>query len=501
MPIHITPDSYTKLLIHSDTTDGSTTFVDSSATGHTITNNNVTHETGQKKFGATGMHFNGTTDFLSIPSSAEHNFTSSDSYMVDFWMYPTHSSGNPCIYAGWGTADNANSAGDHYLYMANSSGKLHWGAVNVNSAGAEWNTGISFTLNVWQHIALVYDAGSGQAYAFKDGIRQNAVSGPAVCSITATTDLFTIGDNKNIDFYKGELDEFRVSKGIARWTADFLPPTRPYSKIDDNFFNDQEGLMTNQSTRHIGTGGSVSYDGNYRIHTFTSSGTLATKSTIIADILSIGGGGGGGTSSSSYGGGGGGGAGAYVYKTGIRMGAGNQSVTVGAGGAGGVAGSSQVGTNGGTSSFSGLPEDDAIGGGGGGAGGSGGSRSGNSGGSGGGAGYNGYNNVTNSSTGVSGEGNDGGDVSGGSASGSGGGGAGGVGGVNTGSGGGTGGVGGAGILSKFSGVSTWYAIGGAGGESGQAQAGANTGGGGNGAYAVASPQAGADGVVIIRYQI
>ena len=99
---------------------------------------------------------------------------------------------------------------------------------------------------------------------------------------------------KNIDFYKGELDEFRVSKGIARWTADFLPPTRPYSKIDDNFFNAQEGLMTNQSTRHIGTGGSVSYDGNYRIHTFTSSGTLATKSTIIADILSIGGGGGGG---------------------------------------------------------------------------------------------------------------------------------------------------------------------------------------------------------------
>ena len=41
MPFYSLPDSYTKLLIHSDTSDGSTTFVDSSATGHTITNTNA----------------------------------------------------------------------------------------------------------------------------------------------------------------------------------------------------------------------------------------------------------------------------------------------------------------------------------------------------------------------------------------------------------------------------------------------------------------------------
>jgi hypothetical protein len=35
--------------------------------------------------------------------------------------------------------------------------------------------------------------------------------------------------NGSIGRYSGMLDEFRVSKGIARWTADFTPPTQPYS--------------------------------------------------------------------------------------------------------------------------------------------------------------------------------------------------------------------------------------------------------------------------------
>ena len=56
MSLNTTPDSYTKLLIHSDTSDGSTTFVDSSANGHTITTSgDPTHEDTKKIFGSTSM--------------------------------------------------------------------------------------------------------------------------------------------------------------------------------------------------------------------------------------------------------------------------------------------------------------------------------------------------------------------------------------------------------------------------------------------------------------
>lgn len=49
-------DAYTKLLIHSDDTDGSTTIVDSSASAHAITvNGDVHHEIDQAKFGASSL--------------------------------------------------------------------------------------------------------------------------------------------------------------------------------------------------------------------------------------------------------------------------------------------------------------------------------------------------------------------------------------------------------------------------------------------------------------
>jgi hypothetical protein len=58
MSLNTTPDSYTKLLIHSEKNIGSTTFIDSSANGHTITaSGNASHQDTQKKFGDTSMYF------------------------------------------------------------------------------------------------------------------------------------------------------------------------------------------------------------------------------------------------------------------------------------------------------------------------------------------------------------------------------------------------------------------------------------------------------------
>ena len=46
--------------------------------------------------------------------------------------------------------------------------------------------------------------------------------------INATDTLF-IGSNPNPgDYWKGSMDEIRISKGIARWTSNFTPPTKQY---------------------------------------------------------------------------------------------------------------------------------------------------------------------------------------------------------------------------------------------------------------------------------
>jgi hypothetical protein len=37
-------------------------------------------------------------------------------------------------------------------------------------------------------------------------------------------------------FFAGWMDELRISKGIARWTANFTPPTEPYAPVGGFFF-------------------------------------------------------------------------------------------------------------------------------------------------------------------------------------------------------------------------------------------------------------------------
>ncbi len=225
-----------------------------------------------------------------------------------------------------------------------------------------------------------------------------------------------------------------------------------------------------------GTESTITVSGmSYRVHVFTSSGTLSCPSSRNGDVLVVAGGGAGGG-----GRGGGGGAGGVVYQSGFSIPSGSNSITVGAGGTGVVDGN---GGNGSNSTFSSIT---ATGGGGGGSGG--GSSQcgqiGRNGGSGGGGGrtnsYSGCFGPINGGTGISGQGNNGGKSTDNNYGGGGGGGAGAAGANGTVS---AAGSGGAGISSTIINGTTAVYYGGGGGAN--ANNGATIGlggigGGGNG---------------------
>jgi len=265
------------------------------------------------------------------------------------------------------------------------------------------------------------------------------------------------------------------------------------------------------------SGGTIStptiFGTSYKVHTFTSSGTLTCTAGGKADILVVAGGGGGGGDAAGGGGGGG-----VVYKSSQSIASGSISITVGSGGIAGVGTNATIATNGGNSSFGSSII--AIGGG---AGGRYNGGSGSSGGSGGGGAYIGG----SSGAGTSGQGNSGG--SGGSsnakAAGGGGGGAGGAG--VAGGNDSTSSYGGSGIgYSMVSESISYYGGGGGGGRfdgsgqsasnvgnggGGQGSTGcsgvsavagtSNTGGGGGGAAAGCQNKgaAGGSGIVVVRY--
>ncbi len=261
------------------------------------------------------------------------------------------------------------------------------------------------------------------------------------------------------------------------------------------------------------TGGIITTDGDYKIHTFNSSGTfevlqLGTVDPLFEYLVIGGGGGGGGWW------GGGGGAGGYKTAAGFALSVGAHTVTVGGGGSGGI---KESGNDGSDSVFSSIT---STGGGGGGY-----ALSGNSGGSGGGGGYD----NGGGSADPSGQGNNGGTAVGATTHTTGGGG--GAGSAGAGPVAATGGAGGDGLSSSITGSAVIRAgggggggrvessnLGGAGGAggggagsgSGSTSDGrpgtSNTGGGGGGALSASAPSGsktggdGGSGVVIIRYK-
>ncbi len=65
---------------------------------------------------------------------------------------------------------------------------------------------------------------------FIDGVQEGgdvAISG----TVNNSSEIFTVGaDNAGAsDTWMGWIDEFRLSVGVARWTADFTPPASPYT--------------------------------------------------------------------------------------------------------------------------------------------------------------------------------------------------------------------------------------------------------------------------------
>ena len=226
-------------------------------------------------------------------------------------------------------------------------------------------------------------------------------------------------------------------------------------------------------TAYPASGGTITTNGNYVIHAFTTVGTnsfIVSSGSLTCDVLVVAGGGGGGN---TYGGGGG--AGGVVYATNISV-SGSNNVVVGEAGIGGSGCYTEAarGSDGSNSIFGGIT---ALGGGGGGGHAYGDVTDGNDGGSGGGgseysgAGAAGLGLQTDSGGGL-GYGNNGGIRTDNPLCAGGGGGAGATGGNGSSS---VGGVGGVGLECAISGSNVYYAGGGGG-----AGTDANGGSGGNG---------------------
>jgi len=365
------------------------------------------------------------------------------------------------------------------------------------------------------------------ALSVLDSVSGNIYVGVAGSGLTLTGTGF-LTDDITVNFTQSSdsIDEDVVVTASSDTSATVTIPAAVYNNVTAGnvvtiTVTNADGSTSdgvNTTALALPSGGTITTSGDYRYHTFTSSGNFVnTISSLSAGYLIVAGGGGGG----NHAGGGGGGAGGFLTGS-TTASAQTYSIVVGAGGAKVGTGSTEVTNDGNDSTGLGFT---AIGGGrssyqtGGDDGGSGGGGMGNGG-------------QSSGGSGTTGQGNDGGDA-GASQMGGGGGGAGAAGADSSSGQGGAGGVGlntlSAWATATSTGDSGYYAGGGGGGchatpgtggsgGSGGGATGAsygtadggngstNTGGGGGGAGGRngQNPSAGGSGgsgIVIIRYDV
>ncbi len=216
-------DEYTKLLLHFDGADESTDFVDASGK-HTVSilRGSPQIDTSASNFGGASLYLPTGLACIKVSTPDEDFDYRTGDFTIDFWM-KTSTAGYRRIATGYNDAWGYSwQIGLSYNYN-----NTLW--VRVNASSFELQGNITITDGEWHHVAVVREGDI--LYLFVDGIIDDYDSLPELFDWTFPFyPSLTIGNHTTDEGYgfAGNIDEFRVSKGIARWTDNFTPPTRAY---------------------------------------------------------------------------------------------------------------------------------------------------------------------------------------------------------------------------------------------------------------------------------
>jgi len=156
----------------------------------------------------------GTDGYLSLTSKTAGNLTlGAGDFTLETWIRPIES-----LFCGLIATPNT------------STGSFVWGLNNETSSivtlrwfSTDWDE-FPISLNVWTHVACCRQ--SGVIRMFVNGVKSTE-------TLTYTTnisqDLMVIGTDRSLsNGFIGLMDEVRITKGIARYTANFPVPTAPF---------------------------------------------------------------------------------------------------------------------------------------------------------------------------------------------------------------------------------------------------------------------------------
>lgn len=215
------------LLLNGTGANDATVFTDSSFRPKPVTAyGNVKISTAQSKFGGSSILFDGTNSALSVPAGDDFVFGTAN-FTIEMFVYPLATPNGSAL-----IAEQYTGAGDKVEFaigfcpagnIAAQSGSLpFFGVFN----GSAWQGAIAanaLALNTWHHVALVRVGTVWTLYVNGTSVATANFS----YSIALANPIF-IGRRWDTagaaSYFNGYIDDLRITKGTARYTANFTPP-------------------------------------------------------------------------------------------------------------------------------------------------------------------------------------------------------------------------------------------------------------------------------------
>jgi hypothetical protein len=216
-------DSYTKSLLHLNTD-----FTDSAAGGtHTWTAaGGAVIDGSTKKFGAGSLLLDGTGDYIDTPDSVDWTMGTGN-FTIDYWL---QRGATGALYRIMGQCDSTGTtASTSFFCYFSADNKLNAGvSVGAGVLKTATSTGTITDTMSFHHIAIVRNGDT--LYLYIDGTGDGSIALGAGAVVRDSSNKVSIGrqGEYTLDYFNGYIDEVRISKGIARWTSNFTPPTVEY---------------------------------------------------------------------------------------------------------------------------------------------------------------------------------------------------------------------------------------------------------------------------------
>ena len=199
-------------------------IIDKSQSVQTLTlSGDVKSSTTQTKYLSSSMYFDGSGDRISFPGNDMVNISSGD-FTVEGWVHPTTSAFIK-IFTMF-TTTNANYAGLTFgisrttsttITVECASPSVGGGAaaVSITSSGTALN-------NAWSHIAFTREGNTFTLWV--NGASEGTATFSGSLYWSPPNVYIGSGNDSAPSYFTGYLSDFRITKGLARYTANFTPP-------------------------------------------------------------------------------------------------------------------------------------------------------------------------------------------------------------------------------------------------------------------------------------